>query len=101
MAQLTTKVLDPNIQLLIRCLISGQEVEHKALSHLDLNTFLYTLECHRLTILFYETTKDKLRLSEPFKTSLTDLFTLKKMQILKHVAELCRVNERFEKANII
>lgn len=96
----TYKVLNEEAQFLIQCLNDDLDPEDQAYLNLDTVAFLDTLENHRLTAVFWNATKNSHLLPDQLKNELIGLYSDKRIQILKHVAELCKVTDRLKTAGI-
>lgn len=93
-------VLRPEVRLLLRCLESDTTVQPGEFAGIDIERFLYVLDCHRLTNVVYQQTQNAPGIPTAIRERIKAQAVLNKCRQLGFVTELCRVLKQFQAHHI-
>ena len=93
-------MLRADVQQLLRCLTPQPVFRPGEFVNVDVDRFLYLLDCHRLTNVVYQYTKDAPEFPEAVRERLRMQYVQNTLRQLGFVAELCRVLRLLEEHGI-
>ena len=93
-------MLDADVQRLLQCLIEQPACRPDEFTNVDADRFLYVLDCHRLTNVVYQHTKNALPFSGVIQERLKAKDAQNRLRQLGFVAELCRVLKLLQENHI-
>ena len=93
-------MLRADVQQLLRCLTPQPTFRPGEFADVDIDRFLYLLDCHRLTNVVYQHTKNAPGFPQAIRERLKTQYDQNTFRQLSFVAELCRVLKRLQEHHI-
>ncbi len=86
-------------QFILQTIAATEELSWDKYAHLDIDRLIYVLECHRLSVAFYNRINNT-AFPPTVTNKLKDRYAAHKLRMLSYMAELCRVVRLFQANNL-